>query len=268
MSLRFWRFRLVRARAWGRPAPCPQHLWSPFRQSWLPARRCSAALQQSRALATAPPRAETLRARLALSLCLWSTPVLLSPTALSLEGLVGQQPRHGHGLAEHKQGLDTGAGFLEQMGAWLTWLCFLHALPPACSWVATTSCQAQDMHLEHLSLPAKLSLFSVHQGRCLHCAIAIPLVILTTLHPEMTIQHISKLAFLLKSIKEKSHGTKLFGGSFVTNSLLEKPFKRPLTTAIDSITARVIYGVNQLSHSRKPWLCAVLPESQPHVNKN
>lgn len=77
----------------------------------------------------------------------------------------------------------------------------------------------------------------------------------------MTIQHISKLASLLKSIKEKTHGTKLFGGSFVINSLLEKPFNRPLTIAIDSITARVIYGVNQLSHCRQPCLCAALPET-------
>lgn len=73
----------------------------------------------------------------------------------------GRQPRHGHGLAEHKQGLEAGAGFLEQARSWLIWLCFSHALLPACIWVAAMSCQAQDEHLEHLSLPAKLCLFSI-----------------------------------------------------------------------------------------------------------
>lgn len=55
-----------------------------------------------------------------------------------------------------------------------------------------------------------------------------------------------KLAFLLNSIKDKTHDTKLFGGSFVINSLLEKQqLDRPLTTVIDSSTGRVIYRVNQ-----------------------
>lgn len=114
---------------------------------------------------SAPPWAGTLTGQtgsVPLSLCLQQHPLPCSAwMSLFLENPRGLTATPCHGLAEHKQGLDTGAGFLEKARTWLIWLCFLHALPPEWIWVSCMSCQAQDVHLEHFSLPAKLCLFSL-----------------------------------------------------------------------------------------------------------